>query len=292
MPNLPEFFSTYRFDIVGVIFCVVLVAAYALLLVRARRASVRWSGWRTAAFYLGVAATVWIDLGFYSRWQFELRWAFVTKIALLLFAVPMILALGKPVELLQQGLGGAGQKRFEAVMASWPIRLFSNAVFAPLFALFFFGIFLTPISGAMRQSQTAQDVLTVVAVLFGLLMVLPLTSGKHRATEVAMAGEFVFAFAELMFDAIPGLVLSINDNIFDGLVTVAANRPAWFPTALNDQHFAGNLLWIIAEAADLPILILLFARWRRSDREIAREVDDLSDEEFAALTQAHLKGRS
>jgi cytochrome c oxidase assembly factor CtaG len=72
---------------------------------------------------------------------------------------------------------------------------------------------------------------------------------------------------------------------------VLGSLPAWFPSSYHDQHLSGDLLWFIAEIADLPVLIVLFMRWQRTDRAEAKKLDELSDEEMEALTQAHLRAR-
>ena len=106
-----------------------------------------------------------------------------------------------------------------------------------------------------------------------------------------MTAEFLLAFVELMLDAIPGIVLRITNSVLDHATTMAAG-PAWFPSPLRDQHLAGDLLWFIAEVADVPVLVLLFLRWQRSDRREARAVDALTDEQMDALTREHLTRRS
>lgn len=63
------------------------------------------------------------------------------------------------------------------------------------------------------------------------------------------------------------------------------------PSPLRDQQLSGDLLWFIAEIADIPVLVLLFVRWARVDRGEARGFDQLSDEEMAELTRQHLRGR-
>ena len=80
-------------------------------------------------------------------------------------------------------------------------------------------------------------------------------------------------------EAVPGIVLRITNHVLDGSVVQAVGQP-WFPSPLRDQHLAGDLLWFIAEVADVPVLIALFVRWQRSDRREAREVDDLTDEQM------------
>ncbi len=105
-----------------------------------------------------------------------------------------------------------------------------------------------------------------------------------------MTVEFLLAFVELLLDAVPGIVLRVSNHVLDGSLVHAVGQP-WFPSPLRDQHLAGDLLWFIAEVADVPVLVMLFVRWQRTDRREASSVDALSDEEMAELTRAHLQRR-
>lgn len=55
-------------------------------------------------------------------------------------------------------------------------------------------------------------------------------------------------------------------------------------------EFLLAFVWFIAEAADVPVLILLLLRWARRDRAEAADFDALTDAEHDALVQAHLRG--
>lgn len=268
-----------------------LLATYGFLALKATRAGASWPAGRVVGFGLAIGIYLWVNLGFFGTYSYLLRWAFTTRIALLLFGVPLMIALGRPVDLARRALAETGRARLEAVLRSWPVRLMGNAIFSPLFALAFFTLFVTPLGGALRLSTLAQNLITVFAVLLGTLMILPLTEREHHRSEIFIVGEFMIAFAELMLDAIPGVVLSINNVILDHAPAVTGTLPSWFPTPLVDQHFSGNLLWMIAESVDIPILVMLFIRWGRSDKRAAKSIDDLSDEEFEALAQAHLRQR-
>jgi cytochrome c oxidase assembly factor CtaG len=62
------------------------------------------------------------------------------------------------------------------------------------------------------------------------------------------------------------------------------------PEPLRDQQLSGDLLWFIAEIVDVPILVILMMRWIRTDKRESRTMDELSDEDMAELTAAHLRG--
>ncbi len=228
--------------------------------------------------------------GFLGAYSSELRWAFTTRIALLLFAVPGLISLGKPVALTRIVLSGLPRRVVDRMLRSWPVRLFGNAIFAPLFACAVFLIFLTPIAAVLRDSTWSEWTITVLVPLAGMLMVLPMATHTIIRTSLFITAEFLFAFVELLLDAVPGILLRLNDTVLDHAPAVLGRLPLWFPNALHDQHLSGDFLWFIAEIADVPVLIILFIRWTQSDRREAKSLDELTDEQMEELTREHLRG--
>ena len=270
----------------------VCAATYGAGVVALRRRGESWSAWLVAAFFgLGLGSFAVVNLGFLGAYTADLRWAFSTRTALLLFVVPALIALGRPVTLARRVLTGGGLRTLDRVMASRPVRILGNAVIAPLVAVAVFSIFLTPFSGTLRQSPIGQDAITILIPTIGLLLVLPLIEYSAHRSSFFVTVEFLLAFVELVIDAIPGIVIRLSGTVLDKLPEVAGPHPIWFPSALRDQQLSGDLLWFIAELADIPVLIILFVRWSRVDRKEARSFDDLSDEEMDALTQEHLHSR-
>jgi putative membrane protein len=265
---------------------------YALGIRSLKRRGERWPLLPTLGFYLlGLGSFAVVTFGFLGVYSIELRWAFTTRIALLLFAVPGLVSLGKPATLARTVLSGHRLEVLDAVLNSWPVRLFGNAVFAPLFALGTFMLFLTPFAGALRESEPGQMAITIIVPIAGVLMVLPIIEQTTQRTSFFITVEFIMVFIELVIDAIPGIVLRLDNNILDRIGPVLGQLPAWFPSSYHDQHLSGDLLWFIAEVSDVPVLILLFIRWSRIDRKEARQLDELSDEEMEELTREHLRSR-
>jgi len=91
----------------------VLVAAAVLYLggVRSlRRRGHHWPARLTSMYFvLGLGSYAVISFGFLGAESHELRWAFTTRIALLLFVVPGLVSLGRP---------GPGQPAWAALMAN------------------------------------------------------------------------------------------------------------------------------------------------------------------------------
>lgn len=269
---------------------VVAVVAYGAGLVSARRRGVRWPLWRTLAFVAALALFTVVQFGIVGQYDRQLRWAFVLRIAVLFFAVPTFAALSGPFALLRTGGPTHLAESADAVLRSRPARFLGNAIVSPLVALALFCVMLTPLAAVLRQSLVSSMGITVLVPVLGFGLLAPLSEvGVLRSSAFATA-EFLLAFVELVLDAVPAVVMRVSDHVLDGAGRVALHVP-WAPSPLRDQHLAGDLLWFIAEVADVPVLIALFIRWQRSDRREAREVDDLTDEQMDALTREHLQRR-
>lgn len=291
-PPVITFLSTWRLDPVAGVVIVAVGAVYAAGVVAARTNGHRWPLHRLVSFYvLGLGSYAWTCFGFLGAYSVELRWAFTTRVALLLFGVPWLLSLGQPVALARAALTGRPLRVLERFLAGRLMRVIGNAVFEPLFTLSLFLVFVTPFSATLRASNLAQACATVVIPLVALLMVVPVMEDTRAHSGFFITFEFILSFAALVFDAIPGILLRLNYTVLDRVPSVTGVLPSWFPNALHDQHLSGDFLWFLAEVADIPVIIILFIRWSRIDRHEAATVDELSDEEMEALTQAHLNRR-
>jgi len=271
---------------------VIAAALYVAGILRAGRRGIRWPRRFTLAFFaLGLGAFAVVQFGFLGAYSHELRWAFTTRIALLLFAVPACISAGRPVGLLRASLGEGGGRRLERVLTSGVIKLFGNAIFATIFSALVFCLFLTPVAWVLRGTPALSAAMGIVIPLLGLVMVLPIVENAGGRTSLFITVEFLLAFVELVIDAVPGIVLRLNDAILDKAPIIGpavSSAASWWPNPVHDQHLAGDFLWFIAEIADVPILVLLFVRWTRSEKREEKKFDDLTDEQLDELTRQHL----
>ncbi|QDZ14892.1 cytochrome c oxidase assembly protein [Humibacter ginsenosidimutans] len=289
MPPFSVVLTTFRFDWVAAVTLVVLAAAYVVGIIAARRRGTVWPALPTLGFFvLGLGSYAAVSFGFLGAFTYELRWAEITRWALLLFLVPWLLALGRPVALARAALNDRGRAGLDSFLQSRFVRTVGNAVFEPIFTMVIFLLFVTPLAAWLRLSPIPQTFATVFIPLFGLLTIVPIAESTRKHLSLSLMFEFMIAMAALIFDAIPGILLRLHNVVIDGVTNVQAGMPSWFPNPLHDQHLAGDFIWFIAEVADIPIIIILFLRWARTDDREAKAIDELSDEEMERLTQAHL----
>ena len=247
---------------------------------------------RALFYFLGLGIYAWATLGFLGVYSPQQRWLWVIKIAIILFLVPWLIGAGRPAALLEAALNECGRVRVRAFFQSRFMRIVGSAVFEPLFSFAFLLLLITPLAGPMRTQEAWQDVVAVGLLVVGVLTVVPLAEDTRPHTSMRIGIEFMLAFAALALDAIPGLCMRLIDTLLDGVHTISGVMLPWFKPAMSDQMMAGDILWCLAESADLPILLILFLRWHRIDDREAKEVDELSDEKLDELMQAHLQGRS
>lgn len=289
MPPWATFFDTWRLDPVAAAVVLATLGGWLLAVLRLHRGGTRWPLGASLGLFAAVGCYAAISFGFLGVESRDLRWAFTTRIALLLLVVPSVALLGRPLELATRALPPGPSAALSRAVGSWPARVLGNALVAPVVACAVFVVFLTPAGGAWRTSGVAEGASDVLVPLVGLLFVIGIAAHSDLRSDVFLAAEFGFSFLELVLDAIPGLVLRLTDHVMDGVGAVVGPRPAWWPSPLTDQHWSGDFLWVIAEVSDVPILIALFVRWARTDARRARVADELTEAEHEELVRAHLR---
>ncbi len=290
MPPLDIVLTAWQIDWAALAMITTAGVLYALGLNAAAAKGHRWPLWRTMAFYLlGLGSLTVLTCGFPGVYSAQLRWAFTLKISLLLFVVPLLIGLGRPISLARAALPPTGIGRLNAALANRLVRFVSNSMAAPLLGLALFSTFLTPLFYTLRTDPVAEALLTIGIPLLGLLMALPIIEEAdfHRSSAYITL-EFVFVFIELLIDAVPGILLRLNGQVLDHVMTTQAAL-GWFPDPLRDQQLAGDILWFICEIVDLPLIILMFMRFSRSDKREARGFDDLTDQQLDELNEQHLR---
>lgn len=265
---------------------------YARGLRAARRRGIHWPRRRTLTFYvLGLDSFAALSFGFTGVYSHDLRWVFTLKITSYLFIVPLLVTAGKPLTLARETLGPAGAQRLRIFLGHPVMRSLSNTVVAALLGLGMFTLFLTPLFHPLRTDPLWDLVLTVLVPLTGMLMVVPIIEDESaKAVSALIIVEFIYVFIELVADAVPGIMMRISPQILDGATQALTGHPGWLPGPLRDQQLAGDLLWFLAEIVDVPLIILMFVRFARSDRNEATSFDSLTNEQLEALNREHLSG--
>jgi putative membrane protein len=292
-PTLGDAAGAWRLD--PLLLAVVLLAAVGYLagVARVRRGGGSWPIARTLAFVglgLGLGSLTVSSMGWPEVYSPVLFAVYAAQFMLLLMIVPFLLALGRPVGLAKAALTEQRVARLEAALDSRWAKFFTVPVVSPLLlALVPFLIFFTPL---YRLSLTHAGLLSVTHLLLlalGLAVLVPLWESDTIAARVPYLIVTLFAFIELLADAVPGIVIRLNTHVIAADYFTTLARP-WGPSPLNDQQLGGDLMWCVGEAIDLPFIVMLLVQWARSDARDAARVDHALDSSMPAVADTAQPG--
>lgn len=275
-PNWSDLITQWRPDPLSLALLTATTAGYVLLRVRSRRAGVPWPTHRDAIFGVGVLAGVWVSSGVAEVQSTQLEWVWMAQLLLLLFVVPLVVLAGQPVALARtvSGTSGAAHR----VLRSWPVRVFGHPLVGPALVP---AVFLVILFGGVGQAAASDAAvgwtLHLALLLIGALIALPLVDSGQARTSLLVGLALAVGMIELVMDAFPGIALRLAGHPL--IPYFAVHTPSWAGGWLYAQHEAGGLLWIVAEALDLPFMILVAVLWLRTDAAEAVLVDSQLDAE-------------
>ncbi len=283
-PTLRGVWTAWQLDPLLGIVVLGAAAAYAAGIAAARRRGRDWPVPRSVAFFgLGLGSLLVVGMGWPAVYAPALFSVYATQLVALLMVVPLLLALGRPVELAMTALGQTGAARLRRILDSRPARLFTVPVISPLLlAVVPFLVFFTPWYPASLDHPILHSVTEVLLLAIGLAVLVPLWEAATIAAAVPYAIALLFAFIELLADALPGIIIRLDTHV---IAAAHLTRP-WGTSLLHDQQLGGDLLWCIGEAIDVPFLALLAVQWYRSDARAARQIDHALDAASAAAPAA------
>jgi putative copper resistance protein D len=274
-PTLDGVWTAWQLDPLIAVVLVTGAAGYALGMVLANRRGRRWPVRRAVIFFgLGLGSLAVLGLGWPAVYARALFSVYALQLVLLLMVVPLLVAFGRPVELAMTASGVEGTARLRRVLDSRPARVFTVPVVGPLLlAVVPFAVFFTPWYPETLRHPFAASATHLLLLIIGLMALVPLWEAGTIAAQVPYAIALLFAFIELLADAVPGIVIRLDTHV----IAAADLARSWGPALLADQQLGGNLLWCIGETIDIPFLAMLVYQWYRSDARQAAQVDRLLD---------------
>jgi putative membrane protein len=237
---------------------------------RSRRVSgSSWTGWRAASFSAGIAiGLLAVDgwPGVYARTLFSV---FISQQLVLLLISPLLIACGRPL--------GPLRVLFPSVSLPHPLArvlgVLTHAVVGPaLVPVAMSVVAFTSLPADMAHHILLAGVVHVFFIALGLAIAAPFARDVAHGSSLAFGLALSVGILELLIDAVPGIVLRLNSHVLASVTDLAARR-TWGPSRLLDQQAGGDIWWCVAEALDLPFLIVVVVQWIRADTQEARRID-------------------
>lgn len=270
--SFTEAFTAWRLDTGALVFIVLLGAAYGWGVRRAYRTGEGWPWWRSLAFVmLGLGGLLVCTMSSLAVYQHTVPWAFAVQITLLMTVVPVALAAGDPVGLLRTGSSPAARARIDRALGSAIARVLTFPLVAAVLGVvvqmvLFFGPFLEP----ALEHAWLMNLVYLVAVVAGCLLAWPLLGHDLLPAWCTPPLRMLFAALDGLLDAIPGIALTAAGTLIAGGY-FGRHQPSWSSGALADQHLAGALAVAFSEVVAIPLLVMLFFQWARSEMRGAAE---------------------
>ena len=247
------------------------IAALAAVYFGCRRAAGAAVG-RGQAVCFGTGLVVWVlavvsAVGVYAPVVF---WVRALQVLLLLFVVPFLLALGRPLTALSAGsqrgrrvVEGALQSRLMRVALSPPVT--SVAMLATPWLLY-----LTPwYVASMTGPLAALTRVVLVAIGFGYfyarLQADPVPAPYSPLLSIGIS------VVEALADGLLGVVLWLGP-IIAGPYYASLHRD-WGPSQRVDQSIGAGILWILGDVVGIPFILVLMRALGRDEKAKAARVD-------------------
>lgn len=266
-------FTQWTFDPLVMAVLVVVAAAYGLGVLRLRRRGDRWPVGRTVAFLglgLGtIAVATQSALGTYDTVLVSVH---MVQHMLLAMVGPVFLALGAPVTLALRTLAPAARRVLLVVLHSRVAKVVSfPAVAGVIFVANPWVLYFTPLYEASLRNPWVHDLQHGHFLLVGCLFFWPLLGIDPVPGRVDYPIRLVAIFVTLPFHAFLGITIMGQRALLGGDWYPGLGRD-WPPSLVDDQQWAGGILWSSGDLIGLMIFAVLFFQWLRSSRrEAVRE---------------------
>lgn len=282
MPNLPRltvetFFTEWSLSPFAFVVTVWVAGLYLLGVARLRRRGDRWPLGRTIAFVgVGMGSFYLATSSGLAAYDTTLLSVHMVQHMVLSMVVPLALALGAPVTLALRTLPARPRRWLLAVLHSRVARVLS---FPPLTFLLYvvspWALYFTSWYDASLTSAYVHEVMHVHLVLVGALFFWPLMGVDPVPGRVAHPFRVLLTVLTLPFHAFLGVTIMGQEELIAGEHYLALREGpmgAWLPSAEDDQHLAGGILWGSGDLVGLVFFGVLFVQWVRSSmREAVRE---------------------
>jgi putative copper resistance protein D len=260
-----EAVTQWQFAPVVTAFTVVFGGLYLWGVVRVRRRHPArpWPLFRTAAFFGGLLVVVIATQSGIGVYDDTLFYDHMIQHLMLLMIAPPLLVAGQPVTLLMHASRNPLHTWVKRVVRSRPVVWLTwPAIGVIAYAATVVGTHLTTFMNVVESNGAVHNAEHVLFLVVGYLYFLPLIGREPIRWKVSYPMRLFLLFIAMPVDAFTGVVLgSAGSDPFAPLEP----RP-WGPSALDDVHSGGAVMWIGGAAIMFVVIMATFFAWSRDTR--------------------------
>jgi cytochrome c oxidase assembly factor CtaG len=255
--------QSWRVDVAALLLIVVLGVGYARC-----RPTERAPAYCFAAGLVTWALATMSVIAVYSPVLFWLR---ALQTLVLLFVVPFLLALGRPVTTVRAALTEAHQRTLDGWLASTAGRIVVSPLCTSIAMLGLpWLLYMTPwYVASMGGTSGSITRIIVVVIGFGYFYSrLQRDPVPRRYSPLLSIG---ISVVESLGDGLLGLVLWLGPLIASAYYT--GLQRSWGPSMRTDQTVGAGILWIVGDVLGVPFLAVLMRGLSKHEKTRAKEVD-------------------
>jgi cytochrome c oxidase assembly factor CtaG len=209
----------------------------------------------------------------------------VQHLLLTMVAAPL-LALAGPITLLLRVATPDARKRILLpFLHSRPIRVLTHPVVAwVVFTGFMFASHFSPLFDAALEDAGIHMLEHALYLGTAMLFWWPAVGVDPSPWRLRHGGRLLYLGLGMPWSSFLGLaIFSANDVLYRHYATL---QRSWGFTPLEDQAWAGGIMWAGGDAVFLLALVLALARWLRAEEVEGKRLDARADRETAAAAAA------
>ena len=237
-----------------------------MLRVRRRHPRRPWPLRRTIPFLLGLLVINLATQSGVGTYDDTLFWDHMIQHLMLIMVAPPLLVVGQPVTLLLHASRNPLHTGVKRLLRSRPVQWLTWPAFGVVaYAATIVGTHLTGFMNLVTEHDAVHEAEHVLYLVVGYLYFLPLIGKEPIRWKVSYPLRLFLLFIAMPVDAFTGVVLgSYQTDPF-----VPMDPRTWGPSAVNDLHEGGAVMWIGGAAIMFVMIMVTFFQWTRETRPSA-----------------------
>lgn len=282
-----RFFTAWDFPPVAVLTLLLVAGLYLWGVHTLHRRGDRWPVMRTVSFVgLGLGGIAVATFSFLGVYDTVLFWSHMIQHMLLNMIAPVFLVFGAPATLALRALPKGPRRALLAVLHS---RVAKVLLFPPLTTGLMvaspFALYMTGWYDLTLRGDFWHDSLHVYLVTVGFLFFFPLLGVDPVPIRMPYPIRILLFFLTMPFHAFLGVTIMGSKRLIAEEWYVAFER-SWGLSPMEDQSWAGGLMWATGDITMLAAMITIFVQWVKDSNREARRVDRALDREEAQRARA------
>jgi cytochrome c oxidase assembly factor CtaG len=273
--------GSWQVDVSAGLLILLVGGVYGWGLRRRRQPSARIDTGPAWCFALGCAFWAIATMSMIGVYSGVLFWVRALQILMLLFLVPFLLALGRPLTVLRATLRDDRRDRFDRLLCGRAARVLAHPATTSIAML---GtpwlLYLTPWYRAALESPLIAAGTNAVLVLIGFGYFYARLQADPVPRRYSQLISVVISIVETIGDGVLGLVLWLGPLVAADYYE--ALHRTWGPSLRLDQTIGAGILWIVGDVLGLPFLIMLMRALSVDEHARSVEVDEALDRAEAA----------